>query len=128
MPERGWGAEEAVRVCRDCYGPLATKASKSRGGFSAPTKAPPPVAPQGPKDDNINARRYGEKVVSVSASFFGAVLDYPLYALKDSARPAYWIPDEVNFVNFKYRTGLITGRDLYFSKKLVLWFTTFIPD
>ena len=22
VPERGWGPEELVRVCRDCYGPL----------------------------------------------------------------------------------------------------------
>ena len=36
VPERGWGAEEQVRVCRDCYGPLATKAmrSKSSGNLS----------------------------------------------------------------------------------------------
>ena len=25
---------------------------------------------------------------------FASVLDYPLSALKDSARPAYWVPDE----------------------------------
>ena len=36
VPERGWGPEEHVRVCRDCYGPLATKAmrSKSHGNIS----------------------------------------------------------------------------------------------
>ena len=98
VPERGWGPEEAVRVCRDCYGPLSTKASQSRGrGLSAPTKAPSPVASQ-PKEDSINARRYGEKVISVSATLFGAVLDYPLNALKDSARPTYWVPDEVRLL------------------------------
>ena len=39
VPERGWGAEEQVRVCRDCYGPLATKAmrSKSSGTLSETT-------------------------------------------------------------------------------------------
>lgn len=94
VPERGWGPEEAVRVCRDCYGPLSTKASQSRGrGLSAPTKAPSPVTSQ-PKEDSINARRYGEKVISVSATLFGAVLDYPLNGLKDLARPTYWVPDE----------------------------------
>ena len=37
VPERGWGPEEPVRVCRDCYGPLATKAmrSKSHGSLSS---------------------------------------------------------------------------------------------
>ena len=28
---------------------------------------------------------------------FASVLDYPLSALKDSARPAYWVPDEECF-------------------------------
>jgi len=91
VPERGWGMEEPVRVCRECYGPLATKPSKIRE--RAPTKVPSPVTPH-PKDDSINARRYGEKVFSVSSTLFGAIIDYPLSALKDSARPAYWVPDE----------------------------------
>ena len=95
--------EEAVRVCRDCYGPLSTKASQSRGrGLSAPTKAPSPVTSQ-PKEDSINARRYGEKVISVSATLFGAVLDYPLNGLKDLARPTYWVPDEVCVYNMDYQ-------------------------
>jgi len=91
VPERGWSINEPVRVCRECYEPLATKASKSRE--RAPTKVPIPIT-SNPKDDSIDARRYGEKVISVSATLFGAVLDYPLSALKDAARPAYWVPDE----------------------------------
>ena len=83
-------------MCRECYEPLATKASKSRE--RAPTKVPIPIT-SNPKDDSIDARRYGEKVISVSATLFGAVLDYPLSALKDAARPAYWVPDEVTTYN-----------------------------
>ena len=50
VPERGWGMEEPVRVCRECYGPLATKPSKIRE--RAPTKVPSPVTPH-PKDDRL---------------------------------------------------------------------------
>jgi zinc finger FYVE domain-containing protein 1 len=38
----------------------------------------------------VNARRVTERVVGTLA----AVLDYPLSVIKDSARPAYWVPDE----------------------------------
>ena len=41
--------------------------------------------------------RYGEKMMGTLNSFATVVLDYPLSALKDSARPAYWVPDEECF-------------------------------
>lgn len=84
VPERGWGVDEPVRVCRDCYGPLAAK--KSRSEHHVPTSHL--------NEENVNARKYGEKVMGTLNNFATVVLDYPLSALKDSARPAYWVPDE----------------------------------
>merc|ERR1712012_1096227 len=45
-------------------------------------------------DESIHARRYGEKVMGTLNNFASVVLEYPLSALKDSARPAYWVPDD----------------------------------
>jgi hypothetical protein len=39
-------------------------------------------------------RRYGEKVVGTLNTLATAVFEYPISALKDSARPAYWVPDD----------------------------------
>ena len=96
VPERGWGEEEAVRVCRDCYGPLANKVSKSRRN---PTSGSQPTSPMTPgmhpsEAEGVNARKYGEKVMGTLNNFASVIIDYPLSALKDSARPAYWVPDE----------------------------------
>ena len=38
--------------------------------------------------------RYGEKMMGTLNNFASVVLEYPLSALKDSARPAYWVPDD----------------------------------
>ena len=73
VPERGWGTEEAVRVCKDCYGPLATKASKSRG---SPMRTGHAVTTQevsspnmGPQEENIQARRYIDTQIKFTIGF-----------------------------------------------------------
>ena len=38
--------------------------------------------------------RYSEKVVGTLNSLASAVLEYPINAIKDSARPSYWVPDD----------------------------------
>ena len=38
--------------------------------------------------------RYGEKVVGTLNSLASAMLEYPINAIKDSARPSYWVPDD----------------------------------
>lgn len=94
VPERGWGPEEHVRVCRDCYGPLSTKATKYRDSSAQSPVSGSASSHQAALDENVNARKYGEKVMGTLNNLASVVLDYPLSALKDSARPAYWLPDE----------------------------------
>jgi len=101
VPERGWDPEEPVRVCRDCFGPLATKAMRSKSHDAialAERKSTDPSCNggggAGGGDESIHARRYGEKMMGTLNSFASVVLEYPLSALKDSARPAYWVPDD----------------------------------
>ncbi|XP_067682837.1 zinc finger FYVE domain-containing protein 1-like isoform X2 [Haliotis asinina] len=69
VPERGWGMEP-VRVCKDCL-----------QGETKEGEAP------------VTARKVGEVVTSTLGAVASAI-DYPIGMLKDSARPAYWIPDE----------------------------------
>merc|ERR1712111_684 len=94
--------------CRDCFGPLATKAMRSKSHdaiASAERKSTDPNGNNGHGeggaghngDESIHARRYGEKVMGTLNNFASVVLEYPLSALKDSARPAYWVPDEECF-------------------------------
>ena len=70
VPERGWDPEEPVRVCRDCFGPLATKAMRSKSHdaiASAERKSTDPNGNNGHGgggaghngDESIHARRYG---------------------------------------------------------------------
>ncbi len=90
VPERGWAPDEPVRVCKNCYGPLGLKATRSRDGEVVQLASPAnPGA-----DDNVLARKYGEKMAGTLNNLASVVLDYPLSALKDTARPDYWVPDE----------------------------------
>lgn len=76
VPERGWGENETVRVCDNCFQTDAMAGSADSTGSNSQT----------------TARRVGEAVTSaigVAASTF----NYPLGMLKDTARPAYWVPD-----------------------------------
>jgi hypothetical protein len=128
-------------VCRDCYGPLATKAmrSKSHGSLANATDGHAATThggrSLGDSSEAVHARRYvsfwpaettafawlrtneslshcssfslridiqlsfrfhryGEKVVGTLNNLASVVLDYPISALMDSARPAYWVPDD----------------------------------
>ena len=38
--------------------------------------------------------RYGEKVVGTLNSLASAMLEYPINAIKETARPSYWVPDD----------------------------------
>ena len=38
--------------------------------------------------------RYGEKVVGTLNSLASAMLEYPISAIKETARPSYWVPDD----------------------------------
>ena len=65
VPERGWDPEEPVRVCRDCFGPLATKAMRSKSHDAialAERKSTDPSCNggggAGGGDESIHARRY----------------------------------------------------------------------
>ena len=78
VPDRGWG-HEPVRVCRNCYGPRASKTNNHH--FASP-------------EEGVNARKYGEKVSGTLNNFASVIMEYPLSALKDLARPAYWVPDD----------------------------------
>ncbi|XP_013391711.1 zinc finger FYVE domain-containing protein 1 [Lingula anatina] len=76
VPERGWG-EVPVRVCKACLDKKPGKDDDSGSDTS---------------DTQVTARKVMEGVTST----FGAVvnvMDYPIGVLKDSARPAYWLPD-----------------------------------
>lgn len=72
VPARGW--YEDVRVCDSCY------------------QVVPPSLSQSQDDVEIRARKYGEVVVN-SFSAVASVLEIPKGLIKDTARPAYWTPD-----------------------------------
>ncbi|KAK3093425.1 hypothetical protein FSP39_015565 [Pinctada imbricata] len=75
VPERGWG-DMVVRVCDRCFnGKSMTDSNKSDGG------------------SQVTARCVGE-VVSSAISVAASTFNYPIGMIKDTARPAYWIPDE----------------------------------
>lgn len=85
VPERGWGPEENVRVCKPCYRP---KPSVVNGDVVHNHQK---AAESG---ETVQARKYGEKFVGTLNSLAAVVLDYPINVLKDSARPVYWVPDD----------------------------------
>lgn len=74
VPERGW--QTAVRVCEDCYSTSMTDSSSSTGSES-----------------KVTARKVGESVTT-ALDVMATAINYPIGMIKDSARPAYWVPDE----------------------------------
>ncbi|CAG5126834.1 unnamed protein product [Candidula unifasciata] len=84
VPERGWGSEP-VRVCDACYanpdtGTDVESVSETDSGVA--------VEPA-----DLTARRVGEAVSSTFSAVVSA-LDYSIGMIKNSAKPAYWVPDE----------------------------------
>ncbi|XP_063874556.1 zinc finger FYVE domain-containing protein 1-like isoform X2 [Scylla paramamosain] len=71
VPELGWG-EEPVRVCKNCY--------KARNNYEWSSDA-----------QTVRARQ----VTEVISGTLATVAKYPLDFLKDSARPSYWVPDDM---------------------------------
>lgn len=76
VPERGWGEME-VRVCDKCYGGKKMSDSNDSTGSNS----------------QVTARKVGE-VVTSAISVAASTLNYPIDMIKDTARPAYWTPDE----------------------------------
>lgn len=74
VPERGWGPAP-VRVCKACKDASQLDLDESAS------------------EDEIMARKIGEMLQSTIGTVASAI-DYPLGMIKDSARPAYWVPDE----------------------------------
>jgi len=75
--ERGWG-QEPQRSCKKCYDEYS-----SNGIATSVTE----------EKHDIQARKVTERV-SDTLSGFTSIFSGPLSAVKDLARPAYWIPDE----------------------------------
>ncbi|XP_074660644.1 zinc finger FYVE domain-containing protein 1-like isoform X2 [Tubulanus polymorphus] len=71
VPERGWG-EALVRVCDDCYEKNVDDTD----------------------DIQVTARKVTEAVGS-TVGVLASAIDYPMEFLKESARPAYWVADEL---------------------------------
>ncbi|KAB0796609.1 hypothetical protein PPYR_10670 [Photinus pyralis] len=72
VPMRGWYTD--VRVCDDCYLEI------------------PPSLSLTTDDVEVRFRKYGEAVVS-SITAVASVLEIPKGLIKDTVRPAYWMPD-----------------------------------
>ncbi|XP_017871345.1 PREDICTED: zinc finger FYVE domain-containing protein 1-like isoform X1 [Drosophila arizonae] len=79
VPGRGW--LQPVRVCNDCYQQLQRKSDATPG--SRPTN----------DEGDILVRKYGETIYNTISSVAAVAIDYPKAMIKDSARPAYWVPD-----------------------------------
>ncbi|XP_052767142.1 zinc finger FYVE domain-containing protein 1-like [Mya arenaria] len=75
VPERGWTSP--VRVCDECFQINKMTDSTSSTG----------------SDTQVTARKVGE-TVSTAIDAVASAINYPIGMLKDSARPAYWVPDE----------------------------------
>lgn len=99
VPWRGWG-KIPVRVCLSCY---KKHHSKEGGGKKCKTQesnpdkqgASPRTAQEHHKpnentaESNVTVRYVGEMMQSAVTG----VMEYPLGAIVESARPVYWIPD-----------------------------------
>lgn len=72
VPARGWYTD--VRVCDDCHLDI------------------PPSLSLSADDSEVRIRKYGEAVVN-SISAVASVLEIPKGLIKDTVRPAYWMPD-----------------------------------
>ncbi|KAH9513767.1 Zinc finger FYVE domain-containing protein 1 [Bulinus truncatus] len=75
VPERGWG-NEPVRVCDACFSKNETEALVES------------------EKTALTARKVGEAVTS-TLNVVASALDYPIGIIKSSARPSYWMPDEM---------------------------------
>ncbi|BFZ11581.1 hypothetical protein BsWGS_14619 [Bradybaena similaris] len=86
VPERGWGTEP-VRVCDACY-------EKSDTGTAIQSVSETEVSSElAAEQGDLTARKVGE-VVTTTFSVVASALDYPLGVIKNSAKPAYWVPDD----------------------------------
>ncbi|KAH3850854.1 zinc finger FYVE domain-containing protein 1-like [Dreissena polymorpha] len=74
VPDRGWTMP--VRVCDSCFHVNMTDSNSSTGS-----------------DTQVTARKVGESLTS-AIDIVSTAISYPLGMLKDSARPAYWVPDD----------------------------------
>ncbi|XP_045162040.1 zinc finger FYVE domain-containing protein 1-like [Mercenaria mercenaria] len=74
VPEKGWN--NLVRVCDGCFNVNMNDSNSSTGS-----------------DTQVTARKVGESMTS-ALDVVATAINYPLGMLKDSARPAYWVPDE----------------------------------
>ncbi|ESN91775.1 hypothetical protein HELRODRAFT_108518 [Helobdella robusta] len=77
VPERNWGMSP-VRVCDDCY--VLTNVNHFKESDS------------GVDTSQLMPRMVGEAFGS-TVNVLSQIVNYPLEALKDAARPAYWVPD-----------------------------------
>jgi len=71
-------------VCKTCFD---RKSNSNQVKLSA-------QAPRREPQEAVQARRYGEKVVGTLNSLASAMLEYPINAIKETARPSYWVPDD----------------------------------
>ncbi|ELT96584.1 hypothetical protein CAPTEDRAFT_1802 [Capitella teleta] len=76
VPERGWG-EEPVRVCDSCFH------GDSEGNQDDLIHDP---------QDDLYPRKVGE-ALSFSIGAVANLMQYPLDVIRDTVRPAYWVPD-----------------------------------
>ncbi|XP_029642742.1 zinc finger FYVE domain-containing protein 1 [Octopus sinensis] len=79
VPERGWG-DTLVRTCDKCH--LERNNVTNHKPSTSPSHSTP-----------VTARKVGE-VLGSTIGAVASIVDYPLGIIKDSVRPAYWIPDE----------------------------------
>ena len=114
-PERGWDPDEPVRVCKTCYDRKST-ANQVKLSAQSPRREPQEAVQARryvifsfggqTQKTNYDAMfavlssilciifRYGEKVVGTLNSLASAMLEYPINAIKETARPSYWVPDD----------------------------------
>ncbi|XP_064484872.1 zinc finger FYVE domain-containing protein 1-like isoform X2 [Ornithodoros turicata] len=77
VPERGWGNED-VRVCDDCFSKEDGTTTVEEAGSA--------------EERDLTARKVGE-VLRSTLGVVASAIEYPIGFIKDSARPAYWVPD-----------------------------------
>ncbi|BFZ06936.1 hypothetical protein BsWGS_09976 [Bradybaena similaris] len=86
VPERGWGSEP-VRVCDACFAQPDTGTAVQT--ISETERHSDVTVEQA----DLTARKVGE-AVSSTFSVVVSALDYSIGMIKNSAKPAYWVPDE----------------------------------
>ncbi|XP_030567932.1 zinc finger FYVE domain-containing protein 1-like isoform X3 [Drosophila novamexicana] len=100
VPARGW--LQPVRVCNDCHQQLQRKSdttpahTQDQAAFTY-CNSNLTIACTGSRPTNdegdILVRKYGETIYNTISSVAAVAIDYPREMIKDSARPAYWVPD-----------------------------------